>query len=636
METISGSLTLGITLATPGDTSPTLFTGTLSETGSNAAIYMETPWSLDVAGTVYGLEIAIFADAAVTLTNQNGIRGRNGEGVDLAAGGSLYNATQGTIIGGAQGVYGAGFAATTVTNAGTIIGGTTGLETGPGLVTNQATGAILGESAGVVLTAPSSLVNDGRIAALAAGGTGVSLANGGTLLNHAAIYGELGILAAGGTVLNQGFIAGETLQNGMLQISAYATAIRFTAPGTFIEDAGIVAGTVVGDGGLLLLQSGNLAEVTGFAVDSFANSAASELSTSLAGLGTIAGFTAGDVLHLEDVTANSAFFYNHVLTLQNAGVLAGLITFTSDYPQIFHLAADPSGGTDVTAPCFCAGTRIATARGEVAVENLKVGDLVRTRDAGFVPIGWIGRRSYTPREVVENLDLRPIRIAAGALGPGMPARELRLSSGHAICIGDALVPAGALINGGSIAHCDRHETIRYFHLELARHEVIFAEQCPAESFLEDALRWQFENAREFALAHPLPAPKRSCLPRLTQGFALDAIQRRLGRNPPPGSGPIRGLVECAGAGRIAGWAQYMLHPDAPVCLDVFIGGTRRARVLANLYRPDLRLAGIGDGGHAFDLPLPDEPGQALEVRGAASAELLEVAPNLQRLRTRAA
>jgi hypothetical protein len=636
MGTISGSLTLGITLATPGDTSPTLFTGTLSETGSNAAIYMKTPWSLDVAGSVYGLDIGIFADAAVTLTNQNAIRGRDGAGVDLSGGGYLYNTTQGSIMGGTEGVYGSGFTATTITNSGTIIGGTTGLETGPGLVTNQESGKILGEGFGLSLTAPASLANLGLIAALASGGIGVSLAQGGMLLNHAAIYGELGILAAGGTILNQGLIAGETLQNGTLQTSADATALQFSAPGTFIEDAGLVVGTVVGDGGLLVLQSGNLSEVTGFAVDSFAAAAASELSTSLAGLGTIAGFAAGDILHVQDVAANSAFFYNHVLTLQNAGAVAGLITFTANYPQIFHLSADPTGGTDITAPCFCAGTGIMTSRGEIAVEQLAIGDLVRTRDAGFAPIRWIGRRGYAAEAAAANPDLQPIRIAAGALGPGLPARELRVSPGHAICIGDALVPAGALINGGGIARCGRQEAIRYFHVELAEHQVIFAEQCPVESFLDEALRWQFDNADDFAWRHPGHTPKRSCLPRLTQGFELDAIQRRLGRNPAPGNGPIRGLVESAHAGRITGWAQYRMSPDAPVCLDVFLGGTRRARILANLYRPDLRQAGIGDGGHAFDVPLPDEPGQTLEIRSAANAELLEFAPALQKSRARAA
>ncbi len=62
-------------------------------------------------------------------------------------------------------------------------------------------------------------------------------------------------------------------------------------------------------------------------------------------------------------------------------------------------------------PCFAAGTRIATVRGEVAVEDLRVGDLVQTMDSGLQPIRWMGGRAMRGTG-----DFAPIRFKAGRGG----------------------------------------------------------------------------------------------------------------------------------------------------------------------------------------------------------------------------
>src|SRR5690606_26001535 len=58
--------------------------------------------------------------------------------------------------------------------------------------------------------------------------------------------------------------------------------------------------------------------------------------------------------------------------------------------------------------CFCRGTLILTDQGEVAVEKLRAGDIVMTRDHGPQPIEWIGSRHLGPEFLDKNPKLLPI------------------------------------------------------------------------------------------------------------------------------------------------------------------------------------------------------------------------------------
>lgn len=75
--------------------------------------------------------------------------------------------------------------------------------------------------------------------------------------------------------------------------------------------------------------------------------------------------------------------------------------------------------------CFLAGTLIATPSGEVPVETLRAGDLVLTRDHGPQPLVWATSSRITPEAIDRAPDLRPIRIAPGALEGGLPGSRSR-------------------------------------------------------------------------------------------------------------------------------------------------------------------------------------------------------------------
>jgi hypothetical protein len=138
----------------------------------------------------------------------------------------------------------------------------------------------------------------------------------------------------------------------------------------------------------------------------------------------------------------------------------------------------------VTEACFRAGTRILTERGEVAVEDLRVGERVRTMlDGTLEPITWIGRREVDCAHHLKPRQVWPIRVAAGAFGPGRPHTDLFLSPRHAVYVNEVLIPIRHLINGSTITQVPM-DRITYFHVELPRHDVLLAQGLPAESFLD--------------------------------------------------------------------------------------------------------------------------------------------------------
>jgi hypothetical protein len=145
-------------------------------------------------------------------------------------------------------------------------------------------------------------------------------------------------------------------------------------------------------------------------------------------------------------------------------------------------------------PCFTPGTLIDTPDGPRAVETLVAGDLVLTRDHGPQPLRWIGRMRLSAADLRARPQHRPVRIAAGAMGDGVPRRPLCLSPQHRMLVSgwraellfgavEVLVPALALVGDRAEQQCVRPEGVTYLHLLFDRHEIIFAEGAAVESLL---------------------------------------------------------------------------------------------------------------------------------------------------------
>ena len=185
--------------------------------------------------------------------------------------------------------------------------------------------------------------------------------------------------------------------------------------------------------------------------------------------------------------------------------------------------------------CFATGTRIRTERGEVAVEDLRVGDQALTVAGGSRPIRWIGSRSLDGQGRPLPHNQQPIRIRTGAFGDGLPARDLYLSPGHPVLVGaeadgsgGLLVPVMCLVNGISVARIPV-EAVTYWHVELDAHDILFAENLGAESYLDLGSRPWFAGSDE-----PLHDPDgmaadstARCRPVLVEGPVVEAERSRL-------------------------------------------------------------------------------------------------------------
>ena len=246
-------------------------------------------------------------------------------------------------------------------------------------------------------------------------------------------------------------------------------------------------------------------------------------------------------------------------------------------------------------PCFAAGTLLRTPRGEVAIESLTIGDQVITAGGETRPVMWIGHADVDFRAMPDATDCLPIRIAAEAFGPGRPSQDLALSPDHSVCVdvlGEVLIPVGRLINGSTIARIEV-DMIAYWHVELESHDILIANNLPAESYLAVANRAGFDELRGVPAIHDEGRERTQanfCRPVVTEGQTLGFIRQRLDAR-----------------ARALGWTpstdpELRLSVDGEILVPLieegvaaflFPSSAKDVRLLSNTFRP--KAFGTNDG-----------------------------------------
>lgn len=142
--------------------------------------------------------------------------------------------------------------------------------------------------------------------------------------------------------------------------------------------------------------------------------------------------------------------------------------------------------------CFTPGTLVLTDAGERPIELIEEGDLVLTRDNGFQPVRWVGRRDLSQRQLAAEPRFNPIRFAAGSLGEGLPRKEMLVSPQHRMLVSgpraellfgehEVLVAATHMVGLSGIERVMPRE-VSYIHLLFDQHEIILANGAWSESF----------------------------------------------------------------------------------------------------------------------------------------------------------
>jgi hypothetical protein len=180
--------------------------------------------------------------------------------------------------------------------------------------------------------------------------------------------------------------------------------------------------------------------------------------------------------------------------------------------------------------CFRAGTRIATDRGDIPVERLKIGDRVLTHFEHSRPIVWLGHRTIDCRRHPDPVKILPVRVVRNAFGPGCPRRDLFMSPGHAVFVDGDLIPVKYLINGTTVRQVPARR-VTYFHVELDDHDVLFAEGLRTESYLDTGNRPDFENGGASQALFPdfsdVTWETMSCAPLVLTGEKLAGVRKTL-------------------------------------------------------------------------------------------------------------
>ncbi|AOX17584.1 Hint domain-containing protein [Kozakia baliensis] len=166
--------------------------------------------------------------------------------------------------------------------------------------------------------------------------------------------------------------------------------------------------------------------------------------------------------------------------------------------RIYAKSFTPLDARDDVLTCFLPGVMIETPNGDVAVETLQIGDGVTTYENGQRherPIVWIGKRNVTVRtELFDDEAGYPVRVLKDALAPGLPHKDLLITSEHCVVFDEKFIPIRMLVNNKSIFYDRSIVHYTYYHIETDEHAIIRADGVLSESYLDTGNRASFRDA----------------------------------------------------------------------------------------------------------------------------------------------
>ncbi|ATJ92303.1 MULTISPECIES: Hint domain-containing protein [Acetobacter] len=163
-----------------------------------------------------------------------------------------------------------------------------------------------------------------------------------------------------------------------------------------------------------------------------------------------------------------------------------------------------ANGNTYIGACFLAGSMIRTTSGEVAVEDIHIGDEVIAFDwrsnADVVrPVVWVGKTHVNIRHGMPDDEAGwPVRVLKDAIADGVPYKDMLITAEHCLFFKDRFVPVRMLVNGISIFYDKSISSYDYYHVETEQHSVITADGMLTESYLDTGNRSSFRQEGKIA------------------------------------------------------------------------------------------------------------------------------------------
>lgn len=223
-------------------------------------------------------------------------------------------------------------------------------------------------------------------------------------------------------------------------------------------------------------------------------------------IGYITNIKENDTIILNGLSADGYTYVDGVYTLTNNGQpISGTSSFqlsAANQGTTFSVVTI-NGKTYLTTlvvVCFLRGSMIRTPHGDVAVEELSIGDDVSVYDwqankEVSRKVTWVGnKRASVCSGLPDDKAGYPVRILKDALEDGVPYKDLLITPEHCLFFDGKFVPVRMLVNGRSIFYDMDITSYEYFHVETEAHSVITANGVLTESYLDTGNRSSFRQS----------------------------------------------------------------------------------------------------------------------------------------------
>ncbi len=267
---------------------------------------------------------------------------------------------------------------------------------------------------------------------------------------------------------------------------------------------------VVGSGGTLLLDG--VSSNTPGQIQFSGGNGTIEVGagTNLTIIQYITNISVNDTIVLDGTVADGVVYKDGVYTLTDNGQpIQGTASFqlpAANEGSTFTVT-NVNGKTYLNATtvvCFLAGSMIRTSEGDVAVEDIQIGDQLVTFDWKHNrevthPVVWVGKAHAMVRAGLPDDEAGyPVRVLKDAIADGVPYKDMLITAEHCLFFEGKFVPVRMLVNGVSIFYDKSITSYDYYHVETEQHSVIMADGMLTESYLDTGNRRAFRQEGKVA------------------------------------------------------------------------------------------------------------------------------------------